>query len=331
MRTLYSTANHYLVDFDFPWSSAVNCRDNTFYLQADVIHWVRQALDYLKQDGNKMTAAKWLELTSSSLSSTPSMAAPLIASLLYSPGQHPLDSLTALITATTTSVDPTPPAQRTRSKDSHRSLSAPPLCSPARQETVSSARRKKRRRTGASSERRELVKLRRTIGLWAQRMRHQLLQAARLDDKELIRLVADQLQAPPLERCEDEGSAGDEGGGSGRRRRHGLRADHPSTFTDDSDDSSSSQHEHVNECSVCEAEPKRMEEVWNASCRHGFCGDCMLARLSQRERKCMYCRTKITQVVDGSGKVYQHYNWTKWWRGQRQAEQNVKMYRALKH
>ena len=32
MRTLYSTANHYLVDFDFPWWSAVNRRDNTFYL-----------------------------------------------------------------------------------------------------------------------------------------------------------------------------------------------------------------------------------------------------------------------------------------------------------
>ena len=170
-------------------------------------------------------------------------------------GQHLLPALTALTTATTTSVEPTPPAQRTRSKDSDRSLSAPPLCSPARQETVSSTRRKKRRRTGASSERRELVKLRRTIELWAQRMRHQLLQAARLDDKEQIRQVPDELQAPPLERCEDEGSAGevesghdsddDEDSDSGRRRRPGPRADHPSTSTDDADDSSSSQQQHV--------------------------------------------------------------------------------------
>ena len=65
---------------------------------------------------------------------------------------------------------------------------------------------------------------------------------------------------------------------------------------------------------MCEAEPKRMEEVWNASCRHGFCADCMLARLSQRERKCMYCRATITQVVDGSGKVFQHYDWVRWWK-----------------
>jgi hypothetical protein len=32
----------YLVDFYFPWSSAVNVRDDTFYLQADVVHWVRR-------------------------------------------------------------------------------------------------------------------------------------------------------------------------------------------------------------------------------------------------------------------------------------------------
>ena len=57
-----------------------------------------------------------------------------------------------------------------------------------------------------------------------------------------------------------------------------------------------------------------MEQVWNLSCRHGFCGDCMLARLSQRERRCMYCRAKIVRVVDASGRVYQHYDWTKRWK-----------------
>ena len=319
-----SLLDRYLVDFFFPWSSAVNDRDDTFYLQADVVHWVRQALDHLKQNGNKMTTARWLQLSCSSPSSSPSLVAPHDAPLLCSPQQYPLDSLAALATATTTSIESTPPALRTRSRDSDRSLSAPPLRSPARQEAASSTRCKRRRRTSAPSERRELVKLRKAIGLWAQRLRRQLLQAARSDDKEQIRQVADELQAPPLERCEDEGSAGecesghdshgDEDSDSGRRRGRGPRADHLSTSTDDSDDGSSSQPEQVNECSVCEAEPKRMEQVWNASCRHGFCGDCMLARLSQRERRCMYCRAKITQVVDGSGNVFQHYDWTRWWK-----------------
>ena len=318
-----SLLDRYLVDFYFPWSSAVNDRDDTFYLQADVVHWVRQALDYLKHNGNKMTAAKWLELSRSSFSSTPSVAAPLVAPLLCSHRQHPLDSLSTLAT-TSTFVESTPPAQRTRSRDSDRDLSTPPLCSPARQETASTTRRKKRRRTAASSDRRELVTLRKAIELWAQRLRRQLLQAARLGDKEQIRQVADELQAPPLERCEDEGSAdevkcghdsdSDGDSDSGLRRRRGPRVDHRSTSTEDSDDSSSSQQQQVNECTVCEAEPKRMEEVWNAGCRHGFCGHCMLARLSQRERRCMYCRTTITQVVDGSGKVFQHYDWTRWWK-----------------
>ena len=49
-----------------------------------------------------------------------------------------------------------------------------------------------------------------------------------------------------------------------------------------------------------------------------FCGECMLARLCQRERRCMYCRTTIVQVVDESGKVFQHYDWTKWWKDQAQ-------------
>ena len=163
------------------------------------------------------------------------------------------------------------------------------------------------------------------------------------DDKERIHQVADELQAPPLlgkamgdagEQSEDEGTADedepgedddhdkgscaeDSGGDDDQPRRRGLRVDHHSTSTDP-DDNSSSVSQHVNNCSVCEAEPKRMEQVWNLSCRHGFCGDCMLARLSQRERRCMYCRAKIMQEVDASGNVFQHYDWARWWKERRQ-------------
>lgn len=59
----------------------------------------------------------------------------------------------------------------------------------------------------ASSERRELVRLRKAIELWAQRLCRQLLQAERLDDKEQIRQVADELQVPPLEWCGNESTA----------------------------------------------------------------------------------------------------------------------------
>ena len=79
------------------------------------------------------------------------------------------------------------------------------------------------------------------------------------------------------------------------------RQHNDSSGGNDSNDNCPPQH--VNECSVCEAEPKRMEQVWNVGCRHGFCGDCMLARLSQRERRCMYCRAQIVRVVDASGTV----------------------------
>ena len=76
----------------------------------------------------------------------------------------------------------------------------------------------------------------------------------------------------------------------------------------------------MEECAVCAEEPKRMEQVWNESCGHGCCGECMLARLSQRERRCMHCRAKLLQLIDGSGTVFQHYEWTKWWREQRLVE-----------
>ena len=65
-------STRYLVDFYFSWSSAVNVRDDTFHLQADVVHWVRQTLDSFTQNDRKMTAARWLELRSSSLSSSSS-------------------------------------------------------------------------------------------------------------------------------------------------------------------------------------------------------------------------------------------------------------------
>lgn len=87
-RTLYSTA---IVDYYFRWSSALNDRDDAFYLNANVVYWLRQALDYLKQNGNKMTAARWLELSRSSLLSAPSVAAPHVAPVPLSPRPHPLD------------------------------------------------------------------------------------------------------------------------------------------------------------------------------------------------------------------------------------------------
>jgi hypothetical protein len=71
---------------------------------------------------------------------------------------------------------------------------------------------------------------------------------------------------------------------------------------------------------VCESEPRRVEQVWNLSCRHRFCGVCMMARLSQRERRCMYCRSKVVQVIDVNGQLLQHYDWTKLWAKRYQAE-----------
>ena len=66
----HSLLDRYLVDFFPPLvvSRQRQERDDTFYLQADVtavIRWVQQALDYFKQNDTKMTAARWLELSSS--------------------------------------------------------------------------------------------------------------------------------------------------------------------------------------------------------------------------------------------------------------------------
>ena len=59
-----SLLDRYLGEFYFSWSCAVNERDDAFYLQGDVVvPWVRQALEYLDQNGSKMTAVRWLELS----------------------------------------------------------------------------------------------------------------------------------------------------------------------------------------------------------------------------------------------------------------------------
>ena len=309
-----SLLDRYLVDYYFPWSSAVNDRDETFYLQADVVHWVRQALDYLEQNGSKMATAEWLRLARPSCSSSPTPPIPEDVSKPVEPERLP-------------------PGRHTRSKDivdlATTSRLIPATTPTGRSSPAPPVQRGKKRRAVVAGEsvtatRRELQTLRRAVQCWAKRLRTQLLQAALVDDKDKILQVAQELQAPPL-RGEEKGitcaqsreetakgfHVGNEEGDS----EDDQETEHTNN-SDDSDDGGSDPE--VNECTVCESEPKKLEQVWNLSCRHGFCGDCMLARLSQRERKCMYCRTKITRVVDAGGKVYQHYDWTKWWRRQDQ-------------
>jgi hypothetical protein len=323
-----SLLDRYLVDSYFPWSSAVNVRDDTFYLQADVNRWVRQALDYFKQNKTKMTAARWLELSRSSSSPVPSVFVPLVT-----------DQRDAPYTNASSEVMLTPAAQRTRTRTPPFPASTQHWAAvPASLKRNNQTHTRKRRRTAVASDHRELEALKTAIVLWAKRLRRQLLQAAGVDDKDRIRQVADELQAPPLlnqaedragEQSENEdesghdddiGSDSEEDSDDRQRRRHRLRADRCSAFTDSDDSSNSSLPQHVNECAVCESDPKKVEQVWNLSCRHGFCGDCMLARLSQRERRCMYCRAKIVQVIDGKGLVFQHYDWTKWWAKRRQRQ-----------
>ena len=322
----HSLLDRHLVDFFYlPWSSAVNVRDDTFYLQTDVTavaRWVQQALDYFKQNDTKMTAARWLELSRSSSSPVPPVSVPLVT--------NQRDALSTSVSSAAL----TPATQRTRTRTPPFPASTQHCAAPA------PPTHNKRRRTAVASDHRELEALKTATVLWAKRLRRQLLQAANVDDNDRIRQVADALQAPPLlnhagdkagEQGEDEdefgddddmGSDSEEDSDDGQRRRNRLRLDHYSTSADSDDSSNSSLPQPVNECSVCEAEPKRMEQVWNLSCRHGFCGDCMLARLSQRERRCMYCRAKIVQVIDADGVVFQHYEWTKWWAKRHQAEQD---------
>ena len=188
---------------------------------------------------------------------------------------------------------------------------------------------------GAFSEHGELESLKHEVQLWAKRLRRQLLRAVRTDDKRQIRSVADKLQAPPLAskarkravaRCnkdaeqhfsddvEDDCTAGEDGdeSASGVHRRS---ASGDSISNGIMPNASGDE----DECAVCAEEPSRLEQVWGASCRHGACGECMFTHLSGRAKECMHCRAKLTRVVDENGKVYQHYEWVRWWRAQRSA------------
>ena len=283
----------YLVDFFFPWSSAVNDRDDTFYLQTDgtaIVHWVQQALDYFKQNDRRMTAVEWLKLNrpAPTSSSTPSPSAP------------PLKV-------------PTLNVRHTRSKRTTSPLNPPsaPTSTPA----LRVQQRRKRRLIVGGDARRELRTLSAVVERWAKRLRTQLLHAALIDDKDKIRQVAEALLAPPLqsgrvcaEKTDNELDGDSSDDSSVDENDNSEESEHPN------DNEDSAQLPHANECAVCESDPKKMEQVWNLSCRHGFCGECMLARLSQRERRCMYCRSKIVQVVDVRGKVFQQYDWTRWWK-----------------
>ena len=344
-----SLLDRYLVDFYFPWSAAVNDRDDTFFLLANIIHWVRQALDHMELNGSKITAVKWLEsprLWSSSGATSSSSPPPkqslehIPHSQLLIPSNNSRHHDTRPMRASVVTEHWSPP-QLTSHKKRRRTAAA--------QGTSASA--------AAAIAHRELRALKNTIEQWAKRLRRQLLHAAHTDDKEQIRQVADELQAPPLKGCKaieedekqvtervsDDDSAVDdddkcrEGSSSdvheayegdsddGQRRSCKPRAQRPSTTTDSDDSSDGPSCAGVHYCTVCAERPKRVEQVWNLSCRHGCCGGCMLAWLSQRKRQCMYCRTKILQVVDESGKVFHHYDWTKWWKRWSQAERGVEV------
>ena len=87
-----SLLDSYVVKHYFPWSCAVNSQDDTFYLHADVVHWVRQALDYFEQNGSKITASKWKELSHPA----PPAAQPSSPSSVGPRQQQLVDSLDAL-------------------------------------------------------------------------------------------------------------------------------------------------------------------------------------------------------------------------------------------
>ncbi len=184
-----------------------------------------------------------------------------------------------------------------------------PACPP-------SAAAKKRRRTGSDNPRRELDTLKEAVGRGAKQLHHQLLQAARSGNKAEILRTADELQVPPFM-----------SGGAGavvaaHTTDEGESADDCGADSDDvarcvsEDDDSSSPGSPAEECTVCAAEPVRVEEVWNVSCGHGFCGECMFTRLGLRERRCMYCRAQIVRLVDSLGDVFQHYELMSWWKQQ---------------
>ena len=324
-----SLLDSYVVKHYFSWSCAVNSQDDTFYLQADVVHWVRQALDYFEQNSSKITATKWKELSCP----TPPVAQPSSPSAVAPRQQRPVDSLDALVSASVDIEQPLRLTTRTRG----RSVSQTPPASPSAAHLSSTAESplrvpmvsRKRRRMDASSKHGELESLKQEVQLWAKRLRLQLLRAVRTDDKRQIRLVADKLQAPPLAykakqravaRCNKDaeqhisedaneecaaGEHGDEGASGAHRGSSSRDSTCNGIISDTSDDR--------NECAVCAEEPSRLEQVWGASCRHGACGECMFKHLSGRAKECMQCRAKLTRVVDENGKIYQHYEWIRWW------------------
>ena len=204
-----SLLDRYLDGFYFSWSSAVNEQDDAFYLQGNaVIPWVRRALEYQDQNGSKMTAGRWLELSRST--STSAAAVLPVPSLPQPCPLAPPDWLDTLISASVSveQAAPSPLARHTRSRDLDRILSTPaptpppvsftvrPSASSSCPPLISIHQTQKRRR----SERTELESLRKAVGRWAKRLRRQLLDAALTNDQDNIRRVADQLQAPPLQR-----------------------------------------------------------------------------------------------------------------------------------
>ena len=324
-----SLLDSYVVKHYFPWSCAVNSHDDTFYLHADVVHWVRQALDYFEQNGSKITASRWKELSCPA----PPAAQPTSPSAVVPRQQQPVDSLDALVSASVDIEQPLRLMTRTRGRDvalTPSAASAPLLSSAAESPLRLPMMPRKRRRMGASSENGELESLKHEVQQWAKRLRLQLLRAVRTDDKRQIRLVADKLQAPPLARkakkravarcnkhaeqhvsedVEEECAAGedaDEGASGVHRRSTSCDSTGSGIISDTSDDKV--------ECAVCAEEPSRLEQVWGASCRHGACGDCMFKHLSGRAKECMHCRAKLTRVVDENGQIYQHYEWIRWWK-----------------
>ena len=210
-----SLLDRYLTNFYFPWSSAVNVRNDMFYLQANVIDWVRQAWDYLQQNGSNMMAVRWLELTTAS------------ATAASPPLESELQELYAIIIQPTT-----PSARRVRGRDSERSLPPPSSQSPAAQQSSRpSTTHKKRRRTSGVSAHHELETLKEAIELWAKRLRGQLLRAALCNDSVRVRQIADELRAPSLVYSTDDGESGEQ---APRGRRGGRDA-----TTSDSDDGNS--------------------------------------------------------------------------------------------
>ena len=282
-----------------------------------------------------MTAARWLQLSRSPTSTAPAAAAAGLPPVASSPpALHSLDTLVSA--SVSVELDSTPLAPRTRRSkgaDHVRPITAAPATQPisstALHRTVVSSpplrkQKRKRRRADAFDGRTEIDSLREAVERWAKQLRRQLLAAAMTNDQRKIRRVADQLRAPPLlrkaakhrrERCTaDQDNACEEGDDEGdNEKTSSTSADRPSASASPSV-STDSDSGNALECTVCAEEPARTEQVWNVSCKHGFCGHCMHARLSQRERKCMYCRESITQVVDRNGTVFQHFEWTRWWR-----------------